>query len=60
MNQDKKYDVRLIERHLDNGTITEKELEEHMASLPDVADKAVRVEITQPIVEMMRQSKNGK
>jgi hypothetical protein len=32
-----KYDVRLIEYHLNNGMLTKAELEKHMKEIPDSA-----------------------
>ncbi len=54
MYDEKKFDKRLIERHLAGGAIdmariTPEELKAHLASLPDLADKCEPVSIEQPI-----------
>ena len=53
MYDQKRYDKRLIERHLHNGLanahITEEDLKKHLADLPDLADKCEPVSIPQPI-----------
>lgn len=33
-----KYDVRLIEYHMDNGVIQKADLEKHLTELPDSSD----------------------
>ena len=33
------FDVRLQEKNIETGVLTPKELEKHLNSLPDVADK---------------------
>lgn len=54
MYEQKKFDKRLIERHLRGGAIesariTEEELKKHLDSLPDLADKCEPVTVVQPI-----------
>lgn len=41
-------DVRVRERNLDKGLLTEKEVEKHLAGLPDVADQAESFATPQP------------
>jgi len=44
------WDVRVQERRLRRGELTEKQLNEHLQSLPDVADKAtVSTPLEEPI-----------
>jgi len=45
------FDVRIRERNLKSGVLTEKELEKHLASLPDVADQAEPFATSQPALE---------
>lgn len=54
MYEQKRFDKRLIERHLSGGAIesariTEAELKAHLDALPDLADKCEPVTIEQPI-----------
>ena len=49
MNEDKKFDVRLIKRHLESGRITEDELKKTLDALPDCTDKFETVSTRQPI-----------
>ena len=49
MSAFKKFDVRLIERHLEQGILKEDEYQKYLEQLPDVADKAVKMEEVQPI-----------
>ena len=53
MYEQKKFDKRLIERHLTTGLasarITHDDLEKHLKDLPDLADKCELSEIPQPI-----------
>lgn len=54
MYDEKKFDKRLIDRHLAGGAIesariTEAELKAYLDALPDVADKCEPVTIEQPI-----------
>lgn len=53
MNEEKKFDVRLIDRHLEDGSLDQETLQKHLASLPDVSAKSERFDIEQPIVEAM-------
>jgi hypothetical protein len=41
-------DVRVRERNLKSGALTEKDLDKHLASLPDAADQAEPFAIGQP------------
>ena len=45
------FDTRLIDRNLREGFISKQELDEHLDSLQDVSEKAVKVETVEPIVE---------
>ncbi len=42
------WDVRVRERNLKRGLITEKDLEKHVRELPDRADESEPVGATQP------------
>jgi hypothetical protein len=42
------WDVRVRDRNLRRGMIEEKELEKHLAALPDVAEQAESVTNPQP------------
>jgi hypothetical protein len=42
------WDVRVRDRNLRHGVIEEKEVEKHLAALPDVADQADAVTYPQP------------
>jgi len=33
------YDVRIAEKHLQDGTLSQEEYDKHLASLPDVEEK---------------------
>ena len=41
-------DVRVRERNLKSGALTEKDLEKHLSALPDVADQAEPFGTSQP------------
>ena len=43
-----KYDVRVRERMLKRGLLTESELNQHVEALADVTDQVVEVELKQP------------
>ena len=45
-------DVRVRERNLNKGLLTEKEVEKHLAGLPDVADQAENFATPQPALEL--------
>jgi hypothetical protein len=45
LNEMQKHDKRTIERHIKLGVVEEKEHEKFLKSLPDVADKAMPVEV---------------
>ncbi|MBQ9242306.1 MAG: hypothetical protein IJ165_03635 [Proteobacteria bacterium] len=56
MYDEKKFDKRLIDRHLSGGAIemariTKEELQAHLDALPDLADKCEPVSVVQPIFE---------
>lgn len=38
------YDKRTSDRYVARGVITHKDVEKHIKALPDLADKAVKVE----------------
>jgi hypothetical protein len=38
-------DKRVVERYLKRGTVDEKEYARHLKALPDLADKAQRVDV---------------
>ncbi len=42
------HDVRVRERNLNKGILTEKDVEKHLAGLPDVADQAENFATPQP------------
>jgi len=44
-----KWDRRIIERNVQAGRLSPREVEAHLAKLPDVADKAVPIEEHQPL-----------
>ncbi|MCL2326539.1 MAG: hypothetical protein FWC40_08620 [Proteobacteria bacterium] len=46
----KKFDTRLIERHLEKGMISEADLAAHLEALPDCSGKLVAFSTPQPIV----------
>jgi hypothetical protein len=41
---ERKYDVRTLERNLERGLISKEEYDKYLASLADVADKATKIE----------------
>jgi len=43
---DIRFDVRLVERMISSGALTQEEYRKYLASLPDVGDQAVRVRLT--------------
>lgn len=43
-DQDRKFDVRTIDGFLRRGRVTHEEYEEHLESLPDVSEKAEKME----------------
>lgn len=53
MYDQKRFDKRLIDRHLTTGLanahITKEELKKHLDSLPDLAEQCEPVSIPQPI-----------
>ncbi len=42
------WDVRVRERNVRKGVLDEKDIEKHLAQLPDVADKAEPLSFAQP------------
>ncbi len=42
------WDVRVRERNLKNGTLTDRDVEKHGGQLPDMADQSEPVSIPQP------------
>jgi hypothetical protein len=44
-------DVRVRERNLKSGALTEKDIEKHLAALPDLADQAENFSTSQPALE---------
>lgn len=44
-------DVRVRERNLKSGALTEKDIEKHLAALPDLADQAESFSTAQPALE---------
>ncbi len=46
-----KFDVRVRERLLKKGLLTEAEVEQHLGALPDRADSALDVGIKQPALQ---------
>lgn len=44
----KSFDVRVADRLIDHGILTREELNSHIESLPDLADKAVVCETAWP------------
>lgn len=55
MYDEKRFDKRLIERHLTNGLeaarITPEQLQAHLDGLPDLADKCEPVTVVQPMYD---------
>jgi len=45
----KKFDTRLIERHLEKGMISKADLAAHLEALPDCSGKLVAFSTPQPI-----------
>jgi len=44
------WDIRVRDRHLKNGTLTDKDVEKHLAGLPDRADSTDPVSMSQPAI----------
>lgn len=42
------WDIRVRERNLKNGTLTDKDVEKHVGQLPDLAEQAEPVSLPQP------------
>ena len=47
------YDVRITDRYLKEGTLTKKELDKHLSSLPDVEDKGEPLVFDDEIEEVL-------
>jgi hypothetical protein len=45
-------DVRVRERNLKSGVLTDKDVEKHLAALPDLADQAEPFGTPQPALEL--------
>lgn len=45
LSKDYLYDVRLLERHVAQGRVGRRQLDEHLAKLPDLADQADPVDL---------------
>ena len=37
------FDIRIVERHIKKGIITDKDLKERIAALPDVIEKGLKM-----------------
>jgi hypothetical protein len=44
------WDIRVRERMMRNGTLTDKDVEKHVHGLPDLAEQAEPVSISQPAI----------
>jgi hypothetical protein len=44
------WDIRVRERLLKNGTLTDKDVEKHIGSLPDRGEQSEPVSISQPAI----------
>jgi hypothetical protein len=44
------WDIRVRERMIKNGTLTDKDLEKNYSSLPDLAEQSEPVSISQPAI----------
>lgn len=44
VKENRKFDVRTIERDVREGNVSREEYQEHLDNLPDVADKAQKIE----------------
>jgi hypothetical protein len=42
------WDIRVRDRNIKNGTLSEKDLEKHRAQLPDATDQSDAVTLPQP------------
>lgn len=45
------YDVRITERHIQDGALTKEDYEKHLKGLPDVEEKGEPLVIEEDIVE---------
>lgn len=45
------YDVRIAERHIQDGALSKKDYEEHLKNLPDVEEKGEPLVIEEDLVE---------
>ncbi len=57
MKNEKLFDTRLVERHIEQGLITREEYEAYLGKLEDCADKKVALDLVQPILEDDQPSK---
>jgi hypothetical protein len=44
------WDIRVRERMIKAGTLTDKDVEKHIGALPDLAEQAEPVSMTQPAI----------
>ena len=44
------WDIRVRERMLKSGTLTDKDVEKHIAQLPDLGEQAEPVSMSQPAI----------
>jgi hypothetical protein len=44
------WDIRVRERMLKSGTLTDKDVEKHITALPDLAEQAEPVSMSQPAI----------
>ena len=44
------WDIRVRERMIKAGTLTDKDVEKHITSLPDLAEQAEPVSMSQPAI----------
>ncbi len=50
-SDDKRFDTRLIERHIAQGRVTQEEYDQYLKSLKDSEEKSEKLDLVQPIVE---------
>jgi hypothetical protein len=43
------FDIRVVERHIKKGIITDKDLKDRIAALPDVIEKGVKIVTGEPL-----------
>ena len=44
------WDIRVRERMVRNGTLTDKDIEKHIGALPDLAEQTEPVSMSQPAI----------